>query len=185
MTCIVGLEAEGRVIIGADSAGVSGYDLTVRADSKVFRNGPYVMGFASSFRMGQLLRYSLTPPAPPASTARLERFMATDFTDAVRTCLKAGGYAAAKEGREEGGAFLVGVAGHLVGIYSDYQVARSADGYLAVGCGADIALGALHATTHQPAQRRVRAALGAAAHYSAGVRPPFATITTRRGERGA
>jgi hypothetical protein len=51
MTCIVGLVDGGRVWLGGDSAGVSGWDLTVRADRKVFRNGPYVMGFTTSFRM--------------------------------------------------------------------------------------------------------------------------------------
>lgn len=32
MTCVVGLVAEGKVWMGADSAGVSGWDLRTRAD---------------------------------------------------------------------------------------------------------------------------------------------------------
>ena len=59
MTCIVGLVHEGVVYIGGDSAGVGGMSLTVRADEKVFQNGEFLMGFTTSFRMGQLLRYSL------------------------------------------------------------------------------------------------------------------------------
>lgn len=39
MTCIVGLAAGGQVLIGADSAGVSDYDLHVRADTKAFQVG--------------------------------------------------------------------------------------------------------------------------------------------------
>lgn len=62
MTCIVGLVDQGNVWIGGDSAGVGGYDLMLRADQKVFRNGDFLMGFTSSFRMGQLLRYKLSPP---------------------------------------------------------------------------------------------------------------------------
>ena len=62
MTCIVGLVHEGVVYIGGDSAGVAGLSLTVRADEKVFQNGEFLMGFTTSFRMGQLLRYSLKPP---------------------------------------------------------------------------------------------------------------------------
>ena len=52
--------------IGGDRAGVAGLSLTVRADEKVFQNGEFLMGFTTSFRMGQLLRYSLKPPPPPA-----------------------------------------------------------------------------------------------------------------------
>jgi len=65
MTCIVGIQHDGRVYIGGDSAGVAGYSITSRADAKVFTVGPYVMGFTSSFRMGQLLRYGLKAPKPP------------------------------------------------------------------------------------------------------------------------
>ncbi len=54
MTAIVGLVHNATVYIGGDSAGVSGYSMTVRADSKVFTIGPYLMGFTTSFRMGQL-----------------------------------------------------------------------------------------------------------------------------------
>jgi hypothetical protein len=59
MTAIVGLTDNGTVHIGGDSAGVSDWSLTIRADSKVFTNGPYVMGFTTSLRMGQLPRYAL------------------------------------------------------------------------------------------------------------------------------
>ena len=62
MTCIVGLVHEGVVYIGGDSAGVAGLSLVVRADEKVLRNGDFLMGFTTSFRMGQLLRYKLDPP---------------------------------------------------------------------------------------------------------------------------
>lgn len=37
MTCIVGLVEASNIYIGGDSAGVSGYDLTIRADSKSSR----------------------------------------------------------------------------------------------------------------------------------------------------
>ena len=38
MTCIAGLIEDGNIWIGADSAGVGGYNLIRRADSKVFSN---------------------------------------------------------------------------------------------------------------------------------------------------
>ena len=175
MTAIVGLAQAGSVYLGGDSAGVSGMSLTVRADTKVFRKDRYLFGFTTSFRMGQLIRYSLTVPKPGGD---LDSFMATTFIDAVRDCLKAGGWAAKENDREEGGTFLVGVRGQLFAVYDDYQVARAADGFAAVGCGDLIALGALYATADlgMGPRRRVRTALAAAERFSAGVRGPFVCL---------
>src|SRR5919109_4864584 len=93
MTAIVGLADESKVWIGGDSAGVAGLSLTVRADEKVFRRGEWVFGFTGSFRAGQLLRYSLNVPEPRGDLAK---FLATEFIDAVRYCLKGGGVARKK-----------------------------------------------------------------------------------------
>lgn len=179
MTCIVGRTDGRQVWIGGDSAGVSGWDLVVRADEKVFKSGPFVMGFTSSFRMGQLLRYSLEVPEP--STDNLHRFMCTAFVDAIRECLKKGGYARKENEVEEGGTFLVGVWGRLFRIESDYQVAETGCGYDAVGCGASYALGALHALCSTPnpdPETTVLAALAASEQHNAGVRPPFIVLST-------
>jgi ATP-dependent protease HslVU (ClpYQ) peptidase subunit len=179
MTAVVGLVQSGTVYIGADSAGVAGMSLTVRADAKVFRKGRYLFGFTTSFRMGQLIRYALTLPEPAGD---LDAFMSTAFIDALRECLKTGGWAAKENEREEGGTFLVGVKGQLFAIYDDYQVAKAADGFAAVGCGDQIALGALFATaeTELSPRRRVLRALTAAERFSAGVRGPFVCLKVPR-----
>jgi hypothetical protein len=169
------LVGDGTVHIGGDSAGVADWSMTVRADAKVFRVGDYLFGFTDSFRMGQLIRYTLKLPTPAAD---LDRYMATTFIDALRDCLKEGGWAKKDTEREEGGTFLVGVTGRLFKVESDYQVGEAADGYAAVGCGADVALGALYATdtTMAPAAR-VDVALRAAERFSAGVRGPFLSLS--------
>lgn len=179
MTVIVGVVHKGRVHLGADSAGAAGYQLTIRRDPKAFRNGPYVMGFTTSFRMGQLLHHALKAPHP---TGDLDQFMVTTFVDALRTCLKDGGWARKDAEQEEAGTFLVGIQGRLFTIHSDYQVGEPACGYAAVGCGDDLALGALHATAAlglSPRQR-LTAALAAADHHSAGVAGPYVYASTRK-----
>jgi len=175
MTAIVGVVHEGTVVLGGDSAGVSGYALTVRADPKVFTNGDFAFGFTSSFRMGDLLRYAFTPPTLHTDDD-LDRYMRTTFIDAVRACLREAGWTKTDAGREEGGTFLVGVRGHLYRVDSDFQVGEAADGFDAVGCGAEVALGALHATSGQPPEDRLQAALAAAERMSAGVRGPFTLV---------
>jgi ATP-dependent protease HslVU (ClpYQ) peptidase subunit len=172
MTCIVGLVEGDTVWVGGDSAGVGGLDLTVRADQKVFRNGPMLFGFTSSFRMGQLLRYALRIPDHDPRTPD-DKYMVTTFIDAVRECLKSHGWAEKEKEQEVGGSFLVAYKGTLYTIHSDYQVGVAADGYDAVGCGEAFARGALFATDGRSGSERVELALKAAERCSAGVRGPF------------
>lgn len=100
-------------------------------------------------------------------------FMTVDFINAVRSCLKEGGFAEREKDAERAGEFLVGYEGRLFGIHSDYQVAEMADGYAACGCGHEIALGALFAASGLSAKDRLKIALEAAERFSAGVRGPF------------
>ncbi len=133
-----------------------------------------IFGFTSSFRMGQILRYSLSCPEQLASETDDYKFMCTMFIDAVRQCLKTGGYAKVKDGEDHGGEFLVGYRGKLYHVHGDFQVGRSVRTFDACGCGEDYALGALWAgDVGQPPEERIRRALVAAANFSAGVAPPF------------
>jgi ATP-dependent protease HslVU (ClpYQ) peptidase subunit len=178
MTAIVGLVHDSKVYIGGDSAGVSGFSINIRRDPKVFRNGPYVLGFTSSFRMGQLLHHAFVPPEPSGD---LDKFMVTTWVDALRDCLKTGGWATKENEQESGGTFLVGINGRLFEVASDYQVGEPADGFAAIGCGYDLALGAMYATIGQAPKRRIRTALEAAERYSAGVQGPFTIVSTKAG----
>lgn len=179
MTVIVGLVHRGRVHIAGDSAGSSGSQLTIRRDPKVFTNGPYALGFTSSFRMGQLLHHAFEAPVPEGD---LDRFMATTFVNAVRTCLKDGGWARKESEQEQAGVFLVGIHGRLFEIHGDYQVGEPAAEYAAVGCGDDVALGALHATAglYLKPRERLTAALRAADHHCTYVSAPYTYVRTPR-----
>ena len=176
MTCIVGYVEGSKVYIGGDSAGVSGYNVSTRGDSKVFHNGDMLFGFTSSFRMGQLLRYSLE--IPRCETWDIERFMCVDFVNAIRKCFTAGGFASLENGEEYGGTFLVGFRNRLWRIDSDYQVGWNELGYEALGCGEEFALGALAALEcltglEITTDERITIALQAADTHSGGVCGPF------------
>ncbi len=180
MTCIVGIETPSGVIVGGDSAGVAGYDLSVRADEKVFSRigggAKWVFGFTSSFRMGQLIRYSLRLPQVPKRAGDLDKFMVTKFIDALRKGYSDGGWLRTDDDVESGGTFLVGVRGRLFNIAGDFQVGKTACGYDAVGCGDAYAKGVLYATPRMAPEKRVRLALESAEQFSAGVRAPFHII---------
>ena len=171
MTCIVGLIDKDDVYIGGDSAGVAGLSLTIRSDEKVFVNGPFIMGFTTSFRMGQLLRYKFDPPKQTVNVPDM-KYMVTDFIDAVRKCFTDNGFGNASTG----GAFLVGYNGKLYSIDSDFQVGIPTAAYDSCGCGSDVALGALYASQGRRADERIKIALEAAAKFSGGVAPPFTMV---------
>lgn len=181
MTCIVGyIDKENRkIIMGGDSAGVAGLDVQIRKDPKVFKNGPMIIGYTSSFRMGQLLRFKLV--VPENFRDDVYEYMCTDFIDAVRTCLKENGYTTIKDNTEEVGTFLVGYKGRLFKIENDLQVAEVIDNYDACGCGQSYALGALKIMGNclcvfDSAHKIVELALMVATDYSGGVRPPYTIL---------
>ena len=178
MTCIAAVVHDGTVYMGADSAGVSGLALAVRRDPKIYRVGEFLFGFTSSFRMGQLLGYKVSPPQHHGEWDA-DRYMTTVFIDALRDTFKTGGYARTDNGAEVAGEFLVGYRGRIFRVCSDYQVCENVEPFDAIGCGAELALGALHATRDKPPADRVVMALEAAEAFSAGVRRPFRVEQTR------
>lgn len=174
MTCIVGLIKDDKVYIGSDSAGVAGYDIVVRKDSKVFKIGDMLIGYTSSFRMGQLLRYNLEIPEHKQGVEIFE-YMVREFIPAVRKCFKDGGFLEKDKEVERGGTFLVGYKGRLFSIENDYQVGEPTLPYDAVGCGSFYAKGSLFSTDDEEnsPEDRVNFALCAAEYFNCGVRGPF------------
>lgn len=174
MTCIIGLAHEsGEVFIGADSAGFDGdgWEIQPQALPKVFGIGEFLLGYTTSFRMGQLLQYSLDLPPHDETLTDLE-YMVRHFIEAVRSCLKGGGFAKIEDNQEEGGTFLVGYRGRLYTVQSDFSVLVPRDGLDACGCGRRYALGAMAVMTCPPAER-IMYALEVAARFSGGVTGPF------------
>lgn len=183
MTCIAGVKHGETVYIGADSAGVAGYSISIRADQKVFVRGAMLFGAAGSFRMMQLLRYRLEIPAHAKGVSDHE-YMVTDFIDAVRKCLKAGGARGEKDAVEhQDGCFLVGYRGRIYQIEGDFQVGYREEDFDSIGCGQDVALGSLHSSKGKHPKDRIKAALTAAARFSAGVRPPFRILKIGEGKK--
>lgn len=169
MTCIVGLKHKGKVYMGADSLSSTGGGCKhISKYKKVFKKGEMVIGFTSSWRMGQLLQYTLKVPYHKPGKA-IHTYMVTDFVKSVKECFREGGY--------DSGVFLVGYRSQLFKIYGDFQVDISADDYSACGCGDDWAAGSLYSTKNLDPRKRIKTALEAASHNSTGVAPPFHIIT--------
>ena len=101
-------------------------------------------------------------------------YLCTDFVEAVRTCLKTGGYSKVENNTEEGGFFLIGYRKKLYQVESDFQVGIPEERWDAIGCGKYYALGSMNTGRYiTDPENRIKEALKVAAHYSAGVRGPF------------
>jgi len=172
MTCIVGLKTESGVVLGGDRAGIDGeLNRIIIAQPKVFQLGPYLIGYTTSFRMGQILQYHLRLPVPDEDPPF--QHMVQQFVPSARACLLDHGFASQQNNQTTGGEFLVAYRNQLYTIEANFQVTETVDDYAAVGCGARYALGSLFTTGGMVPELRVRLALQTAAHFSAGVLPPF------------
>lgn len=187
MTCIVGLVGtrgieKGMVLLGGDCAGVvRGQEIYSLRNAKVFRKGVYVLGYTTSFRLGQIVRHGVElpdpPPAEPADEVILEAFLATTWVDALRQALRQHGF---EPTLGEAGSLVVGVRGALFVIGKDFQVLAGRAPYVAVGSGRHLAYGALAAletaAPELPLETRGRIALEAAERFSPEVRGPFGWV---------
>ena len=181
MTAIAALVHDGKVWMGGDSAGVDGrLGLHLRKDPKVFIVGEFIIGFTTSFRMGQILRFNLNPEKPTEGEDQFH-YMVTKFIPAVTKALEDSKWLKSRESVAEGGTFLVGWRGKLFAIYPDFQVAELSTPYNACGCAIDLILGSLYTTGLQNdaigPYERVETSLRAAEAFSAGVRGPFTILS--------
>ena len=177
MTCIVAITENDKVYMGADSASVAADYITRSAVPKLFYNPPFLIGYTSSWRMGQILEHHLrfNDLKSPRVGDSLQGFMVCEFVEPVRKAFKNYGYAEQKDNQETGGTFLVGYHGHLFYVGDDYQVNETTNGMDACGCGLQVALGALYASkdTRLNPFQRLDIALEAAAYYCTSVSSPF------------
>jgi ATP-dependent protease HslVU (ClpYQ) peptidase subunit len=178
MTCIVGIAQSGKVWMGGDSLGVrNGTKLTMNG-GKVARVGEFVLGACGYQRHVSLSRHVFDPP-PLVADADLDVYMAKEFAEGWRSCLRDNGMLGVEDGVEYfDGMLLVGARGALYEIDSNFGVCRPSEGYSAIGSGDNIALGALYAAKGAPPEKRIRLALEAAERWDSGVRGPFQIIST-------
>jgi hypothetical protein len=173
--------------MGGDTAGSNNAVRHQVAHPKVFLKSvpvqdkeaePMLIGGCGSFRMLQLLEYSLVAPQVDTDKSMVA-YLATDFADALRTLFKNKGLAHSNNGVEsmtEGGSsFLVGFRGQLYHMYSDYQAFAVKEQEDAAGSGDLLAIGSL--VTSRPLkwspEKRVEAALIAAGTINPFVAGPY------------
>lgn len=182
MTCIVALETADKIYIAGDSASVEYQTLrmNVRPDEKVFlkehkNNQPMLVGFCASWRVGQLVRYRLDVPKHPAGMY-VDEYLISTFIPALQTCFQTSNAILMNNGNNQSlGQFVIAYCGRLFTIETDFHLAHHSCGFVAVGSGADLAMGSLFTSAKYPSnpKERVTMALDAACAFNAGVCRPY------------
>ena len=145
MTCIIGVEHNGVVYMGADSILVDGWWRDVMAGTKLFQRDGMLFGFAGSPRMAQIIEHLMDSPKRQEAGQPDEAYLIQSVIEPMREALKTFGYASIENSREAGANVMIGYRGHLYTIQDNYQLCRSAMQFTALGVGAPYALGALAA----------------------------------------
>lgn len=178
MTCIAALKTGEGVLLGGDSRTTFAGTAMNVSQPKVFEVGDFLIGCSGSRRHAELLRYhcdleSLTIDGD------LDRFMARDFSNAVRKVFKEAGVVGEDSETSKveifAGAAIIVVRNEIYVLAGNFSCSRH-DEYAAVGSGMDFALAILFAVTDKPPRARLSLALSTAAHLAEGVRAPFTIL---------
>jgi hypothetical protein len=158
-----------------------------RKEPKVFKKGDFIIGYTTSFRMGNILEFSFDPPLAGKNGYNRE-YMNTCFIDAIRDSFLVGGFSQMIDMRESGGEFLVGVEDRLYEVSDDFQIGEYINSYIAVGSGDNHAMGALSAIDiiekdlpkkyHRTIEEKITIGLESASQFSGWVSEPFDIINT-------
>ena len=141
MTVILGAVDKNKIYMGCDSQVTWGNSKGIVKGLKVFKKKNMIFGVCGSPRIIQLLNFSLNIPEHPKKFTDYA-YMGSVFIDAVRDCLKDGGFSKIDNNTETGGNFLVGYNGKIYDIDYNYSITYFDTDYAAIGSGEEIAVGA-------------------------------------------
>lgn len=180
MTCVVALEKDGVIWMGADSAAFRNDEINIRTDPKVFKVDNFLFGFSGSFRVGQLIRYAFRPPKNTRQRSDME-YMVVDFVDSLKLLLEEKGVLL-KDGTGDShdSEIVVGFHKKIYVIESDFNVSIRNENYAVSGSGAAYALGALYILNLNQSmgpEEKIELALRASVEYCPSVRLPFVIMS--------
>lgn len=178
MTCIIGLEHEGKVFMGADSAWSNGWEWHKTAFQKTFfRNQCFLIGVAGAPRFAQLMQYHLQI-TPQSEIMSDEEYMVVHFVGQVRQCVRENGFMQTEDGREhiDENRLLVGYKGKCYILESNFQLERRLSGLSAIGSASDYAQAAMVALANMQPMARITRSLEICTEFTPNVRPPFRVL---------
>jgi len=177
MTCIIGLEENGKAYVGADSMQVRGYESSMSSNKKIFRIDGFIFAHTGYSKGSQIVKYLLDIPTPEVFD---ERFMFTKIAEPMRLKMKEIGYSEIKDNQESHiDGWIVAYKDKIFEINSDWETSRLNGGLSVGGCGGNIAKGVMLALQDIEPKERIKKALKIAGQCYVGVAPPFYVWETK------
>lgn len=179
MTCISAVVKNGHVYMAGDLMGSNGFTKKVYPDTKVFKNGDFLIGYTSSFRMGQILQYNWSQP-PRLEGVTDREYLQIDVIESMRECFNNYGFGEFKDGEHQGGTFLIGYKGELYEMQSNFSILKN-ESFAAVGSGQYHAEAVLLLLTQDPdfdPQDVLTASIYAASYFTTSVSEDCTIVTT-------
>ncbi len=160
MTCIAGIMKDGKVYIAGERGASEGSYIVPIDKPKIWKTGSYIFCYSVTFD-GQLVQYNFNPPTPEGN---LDKFMHSKFLKSLKSFYSEWDIG----GKDSELSLMIGIKGKLYEHDADGLTLVSYErDYMAIGSGADFAMGSLHATqTHKDPKRRLTLALNAAVAFS-------------------
>jgi ATP-dependent protease HslVU (ClpYQ) peptidase subunit len=160
MSCVAALRDGKNIYVAADSLSSADDKLYYRKDKKLFRNGKYLIGFCGSVRTGQMLhpKYWKSPSdiykVPDSLIKQLEKKGCMSISEEGHKCCECN--------------FIFACKGEMYEIMIDFQLGEPRDDFIAIGAGADYALGSLYSTkgTKLKPEERLRLAIETSSYFS-------------------
>lgn len=136
MTCIVALKKDGVCYLAGDRMASNGFCKSSYAQPKVFKNGKFMFGYTTSFRMGQLLEHCWNPPARQEGEAEKE-YLFNSVIPSIKRLFKDNDWEdSGSDPENRGGTFIMAFEGNLYRVESNYAVLEMSREFDAVGSGA-------------------------------------------------
>ena len=172
MTCIIGYIGENGLYMGSDSAVSRGYEIREIASQKVFRihigdpnskdelNDTLLIGFSGTMRGAQIIQFYLgdTLEARKAHQFSPEEYVVKVVIEQIKLLLKEHGALNIEYSLElqDDVHLLLGYHNDLYLVGLGFSCTRLADGYDAIGCGREYALGAIRILKNDSMQDDIR-----------------------------
>lgn len=158
MSCVCAIAKDGNVFMASDNIGVADTYIAQRVDPKIFKNGPYLFGYAGTVRCGQVLQPRFfTPPED-----------IQDLPDEIRKQYKEKGCMSTSDTGADRfeSLIIIGFKGKCYYIMADFQLGENVEDFVAIGSGQSYALAILYHTMNiKDPNKRLEKAVKAASYF--------------------
>jgi ATP-dependent protease HslVU (ClpYQ) peptidase subunit len=173
MTCIIAKIHDKKVHMIADRMGSDGFlKENYPLVKKIFKNGDFIIGCTTSFRMIQILQHTWEAPKKSLDISD-DKYIYKIITESIMAAFKAADFGHKKDAHYQGGNFLMGWKGRLFEVQDDMSILEYQN-FSSVGCGEYHAYAAMETLNltgmlQDEPEKFLATALKVAAHCTTGV----------------